>query len=217
MQDSTALKKIEEKNKQFLVEKIIHRVEFENFYQSNPEQKPEMIDTIESNYRVARRVYQHLYLDVAELFYEYIQSIDSYEQQDIEEDMKYNGWGAVENIKTIKDSTRLLNIFQDFYAATGSLPTFNELLIVPEGDAQPEEIINLKQLYDLFKNTSSHGVVSLPILGLLFYFFKKEEDLVYVKRANAELYKNLSFMTLSGGRGLEFQAASDLIGQLSLP
>ena len=77
MQDSTALKKIEEKNKQFLVEKIIHRVEFENFYQSNPEQKPEMIDTIESNHRVARRVYQHLYLDVAELFYEYIQSIDS--------------------------------------------------------------------------------------------------------------------------------------------
>ena len=217
MQDSTALKKIEEKNKQFLVEKIIHRVEFENFYQSNPEQKPEMIDTIESNYRVARRVYQHLYLDVAELFYEYIHSIDSYEQQDIEEDMKYNGWGAVGNIKTIKDSTRLLNIFQDFYAATGSLPTFNELLIVPEGDAQPEEIINLKQLYDLFKNTSSHGVVSLPILGLLFYFFKKEEDLVYVKRANTELYKNLSFMTLSGGRGLEFQAASDLIGQLSLP
>ena len=113
MQDSTALKKLEEKNKQFLVEKIIHGVEFENFYRSNPEQKPEMIDTIESNYRVARRVYQHLYLDVTKLFYEYIQSIDSYEEQDIEEDMKYNGWGAVENIKTIKDSMRLLNISQD--------------------------------------------------------------------------------------------------------
>ena len=166
MQDSTALKKLEEKNKQFLVEKIIHGVEFENFYRSNPEQKPEMIDTIESNYKVARRVYQHLYLDVAELLYEYIQSIDSYEQQDIKEDMKFNGRGAVENIKTIKDSVRLLNIFQDFYAATSRLPTFNELLIVPDGDAQPEEKINMKQLYDLFKNTSSHGIVSLPFLGL---------------------------------------------------
>ena len=93
------------------MEKIIHEVEFENFYRSNPDQKPEMIDTIESNCNVARRVYQHLYLDVAELFYEYIQSIDSYEQQDIEEDMKINGWGVVENIKTIKDATRLLNIF----------------------------------------------------------------------------------------------------------
>ena len=76
------------------MEKIIHGVEFENFYLSNPEQKPEIIDTIESNYRLARRVFQHFYLDVVELFYEYIQSIDSYEQQDIEEDMKYNGWGA---------------------------------------------------------------------------------------------------------------------------
>ena len=165
MLDSTALRKLAEKNKQYLVEKIIHGVEFENFYRANPEQKPEMIDTIESNYVVARRVYQHLYLDVAELFYEYIQSIDPCKQQDIEEDIKINGWGAVENTKTIKDATRLLNIFQDFYTATGRLSTFNELLIVPDGDAQPEEKINMKQLYDLFKNTGSHGLVSLS-----FYF-----------------------------------------------
>ena len=174
-----------------------------------------MISTIESNYKVVRRVYQHLYFDVAELFYVYIHSIDSYEQQDIEEDMKMNGWGAVENIKTIKDSMRLLNIFQDFYTTTGRLPTFNELLIVPDGDAQPEEKINMKQLYDLFKNTGSHGLVSLPFLGLLFYFFETEKDLIYVKQATMELYRNLSYMTLSGGRELEFQAVSDLFGQLS--
>ena len=89
--DSAALKKVEDRNKQFLIEKIIHRVEFENFYQANPEKKPEMIRTIERNYKVAWRVYQNLYFDIAELFSEYIQSIDSYEQQDIEEDMKING------------------------------------------------------------------------------------------------------------------------------
>ena len=81
------------------------------------------METLESNYKVARRVYQQLYYDIAELFYEYIQSIDLYKQQDIEEDLKINGWGAVENIGTIKDSMRLKNIFQDFYAATGRLPT----------------------------------------------------------------------------------------------
>ena len=91
MLDSVALKNLEDKNKQFLVEKINHQVQFENFYQANPEQKPEMIKTIESNYKVARRVYQHPYFDIAELFYKYIQSIDSYEQQNIEEDMKING------------------------------------------------------------------------------------------------------------------------------
>ena len=108
-----------------------------------------------------------------------------------------------------------MNIFQDFYTATGRLPTFNELLIVPDGDAQPEEKINMKQLYDLFKNTGSHGLVSLPFLGLLFYFFESEKDLVLVKEATTELYKNLSYKTLRGGRQLEFQAASDLIGELS--
>ena len=102
------------------------------------------METLESNYKVARRVYQQLYYDIAELFYKYIQSIDLYEQQDIEEDLKINGWGAVENIRTIKDSMRLMNIFQDFYAATGRLPTFHELLVVPDDDAPPSEKINLK-------------------------------------------------------------------------
>ena len=87
MLDSVALQKVEDKFKQFLAEKIIHGVEFENFYQANPEQKPEMIKTIESNYKVARRVYQILYFDIAKLFYEYIQSIGLYERQDIEEDI----------------------------------------------------------------------------------------------------------------------------------
>ena len=86
---------------------------------------------------------------------------------------------------------------------------------MPDGDAQPGEKINMKQLYDLFKNTGSHGLVCLPFSGLLFYFFKKENDLVYVKCATTELYKILSYMTLSGRRQFEFQAASDLIGQLS--
>ena len=133
MKDSVALKKIDDKNKQFLVEKLIQGVEFENMYETHPEKNPEIMETLESNYKVARRVYQQLYYDIAELFYEYIQSIDLYEQQDIEEDLKINGWGAVENIRTIKDSMRLMNIFQDFYAATGRLPTFNELLVVTRG------------------------------------------------------------------------------------
>ena len=188
MLDSKALEKLESKNKQFMIEKIIQGVEFENAYQSNPEKNPEMIRTIESNYRVARRVYQQLFLDIAELFHEYIESIDFYEQQDIEEDMKTNGWGTVENIRTIKDFVRLLNLFQDFYTATRRLPTFNELLVVPDSDAQPEEKINLKQLYDMFKNTNSHGIVSLLFLGLFFDYFHDEN--------RTELYKNLSYMTL---------------------
>ena len=116
----------------------------------------------------------------------------------------------------MKDSMRLLNIFQDFYTATGRLPTFNELLIVPDGEAQPgENEINMKQLYDLFKNTDSHGLVSLPFLGLLLHFFESSQDLQYIKDATTELYKNLSYMTLSGSKNLEFDAVSDFIARLS--
>ena len=68
MLDSAGLKKVEDKNKQFLIEKIIHGVEFENLHQSNPEKNPEIMETTKSNYEVARRVYQYLYYDIAELF-----------------------------------------------------------------------------------------------------------------------------------------------------
>ena len=33
---------------------------------------PEIMETIESDYTVARRVYQHPYYDIAELFFEYV-------------------------------------------------------------------------------------------------------------------------------------------------
>ena len=216
MLDSVGLKKVEDKNKQFLIEKIIHGVEFENLYQSNPEKKPEMMETTESNYKVTRRVYQYLYYDIAELFFDYIKSLDSLEQQDIDEDMRINGWGSVEKISEVQDSMRMLNLFQDFYTATGRLPTFNGLLVVPDGDAQPgENKVNVKQLYDLFKNTSSHGLVSLPFLGLLLHFFESSQDLKFIKNATTELYKNLSYMSLSGARNFKFDAVSDFIAHLS--
>ena len=107
-----------------------------------------------------------------------------------------------------------MNIFQEFYVATGRLPTFKELLVVPDGDALPNEKINLKHLYDLFKNTASHGLVSMPFLGLLLYYFQDEHKLGIVKYATTELYKNLPYTTLSGERPLEFQAISDFIGEL---
>ena len=49
--------------------------------------------TVEKNYRIARRVYQQLYLDVAELSAEFIRSLSSSELQDFDEDISANGWG----------------------------------------------------------------------------------------------------------------------------
>ena len=41
------------RNKQFLREKIIHSVEFQNPYMNSIEQKPEIIDIVETNYKIA--------------------------------------------------------------------------------------------------------------------------------------------------------------------
>ena len=123
---------------------------------------------------------------------------------------------SAEKILEVKDSMRMLNLFQDFYTAAGRLPTYNGLLVVPDGDAQPgENKVNMKQLYNLFKNTRSHGLVSLSFLGLLLHLFESSQDLKFIKDATTELYKNLPYMSLSGARNFEFDAVSDFIAHLS--
>ena len=214
MLDSVGLKKIEEKNKQFLLEKIIHGVEFENLYATDSERKPEIMSTIERNYRIARRVYQQLYLDTAERFADFIRSLSSFEQQDLDEDIRANGWG-IKKISKVSDAQEVLQIFQDFYSITGRLPLSNSLLVVPDGDAPPEEKLNMRHFYDLFKNTNSHGIVSMPFLGLIQYYLE-ENDHSLTKNATSELYYNLSYMTLSGGRDFIFDAISELTASLSI-
>ena len=80
---------------------------------------------------------------------------------------------------------------------------------MPEG----EEKINLKQLYEIFKDKNSHGLVSLQFLCALEIFFRVDKSIA--KSAITELYKNFSNETLSGARDLNFQAVSDLISEVS--
>ena len=73
----------------------------------------------------------------------------------------------------------------------------------------------MRQLYDLFKNTSSHGLVSLPFLGLL-QFYLEENDQSLIKNALTELYQNLLYSALSGAIDFRFESASDLTARLSI-
>ena len=86
---------------------------------------------------------------------------------------------------------------------------------MPDGDAPPEEKLNMRHLYDLFKNTNSHGIVSLPFLGLIQYYLE-ENDHSLIKNATSELYFNLSYMTLSGARDFRFDDVSELTARLSI-
>ena len=213
MLDSVGIKKIEEKNKQFLIEKIIHGIEFENLYAKSSENKPEILSTIERNYKIAGGVYQQLHFDTAELFAEFIKSLTIFELQDLDEDIRANGWG-IKKISEIQDSEETFKIFQDFYSSTGRLPLSNTL-VVPDGDAPPEENLNMRHLYEMFKNTNSHGIVSEPFLGLIQYYLE-ENDQTLIKNALSELHYNLSYMTLSGGRDFRFDAISELTARWSI-
>ena len=57
------------------------------------------MEKIESNHRVARRVYQHLYYDIAELFFEHFQSMSALEQQAIDKNMRINGWDQLKKFQ----------------------------------------------------------------------------------------------------------------------
>ena len=72
----------------------------------------------------------------------------------------------------------------------------------------------MRHLYDLLKNTNSHGIVSLPFLRLI-QFYLEESDQTLTKNAISELYYNLSSMTLSGARDLRFDASSHFTARLS--
>ena len=111
MLDTVGLQKVDEKKffLKFLIEKIIHGIEFKNLYETNSENKPKILSTIERNYRIARRVYQQLHNDTSELFADFIRSLSVFEIQDMNEDIAANGWG-VKKINEVTDSQEMLNI-----------------------------------------------------------------------------------------------------------
>lgn len=79
---------------------------------------PEIIETIESNYWIARRVYQQLYIDIPELFADFIRSMNSFKFHNTDNDIKANGWGRkkLTDVNNAKDFT---TIFRTFYQITG--------------------------------------------------------------------------------------------------
>ena len=168
---------------------------------------------VETNYKIARRVYQDLHIDVCDLFQEFFRSLRPQNIPVMDDDVKSNGWG-VKNILNIKNSLELLNIFQTFSHTTGRLPLSNRLLIVPDGDAPVGgDRVNMKILFGMFRHTHLHSLISLPFLGGIHYYFDATDQRL-IKYALTELYRNLSCITLSGARDFEFNNVSDFTARI---
>ena len=63
------------------MKKIIHSIEFNNLYEISIEKTPEIINMVESNYKISRRVNQSLFVDADDSFIEYIHLLDPDEIQ----------------------------------------------------------------------------------------------------------------------------------------
>ena len=137
-----------------------------------------------------------MFVDVADIFIQYINTLDLDEIDQLDNDLKANGW-SVKSVVEIKDSVALLCIFQMLYYYKGRLSLTNGFLAIPDGETPLGlEKISLKSLYEMFKDTKCHGLVSLQFLSVLNIFY--DGDVKLSKDMITELYKNLSLETLSG-------------------
>ena len=125
---------------------------------------------IEKNYRVCKRVYQALFYEIAETFIQYVNTLAPDEIEQLDADLKTNGWG-VKSIVEIEDCIELLKLFQLFYYFNGRFPLTNGLLLIPDGETPDgSKKISLKNLYEMFKDTECHGLVSVQFLSALNVF-----------------------------------------------
>ena len=195
VRDKTGFQKIEEKDKQFLIENYIRKIENKNAYEIKTEKEPENMLEIEKNYRVCRCAYQALFYKIAETFIQCVNTLAPDKIEQLDADLKATGWG-VKLIVEIEDCIEILKLFQLFCYFNRRLPLTNGLLPIPDGETRDgSKKISLKNLYEMFKDTDTHELVSVQFLSALNLFFGG--DIQLSKDRITELYKSLSLKTLS--------------------
>lgn len=164
--DFVGLVEIQERDWQYLIENFIARRENFNIKVEITEKESKTLKEIEINYKICRHVYNLIYKTIFENFQEYLRTLDFNELEELNSDIKRNGWGH----KTIQeyDSTfELMKSFNIFNYLNGRFPYNNDLLWAPDGD-KPDFIlggkISIKRLYELFRGIRSHGLVLIQFL-----------------------------------------------------
>ena len=114
-----------------------------------------------------------LYYDIAENFKSYLESLDFDKITALNLDIKANGGGLLP-IEQYPDLVELLKAFDLFYYVNGRLLFTTGLLTIPDGyvpNFVKDQKISIKDFYERFRCTTSHGLVSVPFLPALNLFF----------------------------------------------
>ena len=107
--------------------------------------------------------------------------------------------------------------FDIFYFVNGRFPTAGVHTFIPRADLPMEvngEELNIKKLYEKFRTTNSHALVSSQFLAALNIYFGGDPELS--RRLLTEFYQNMKVSTLSTDGAFTFDAFTDLSTSLNL-
>ena len=173
-----------------------------------------MIQDMSKNYRLLRRVHHDFYTTIAENFKLYLSNLTQSEFDEIDSDIISSGLNSLQNVE--KD-TELLMLFYFFYFINDRFPTTAVHTFIPRADLPMEVIgeeLNIKKLYENYKATKSHALVSFQFLAALNIFFGGDPELS--RRFLTEFYQNMTVSTLSTDGAFTFDAFTDLSTSINL-
>ena len=169
-----------------------------------------MLKTMTKNYKILRRVHNDLYKTVAENFKYYFDNLNETDLGEIEAHTVSSGLNSPKNVQ---NASELLILFDYFYFINGRFPTTNEHTFVPRAKLPLEvngEELNIKNLYEKFRGSDSHGIVCSQILAALFCFFNGGGE-KKARKFLSDSYQNGTVGALSTDHSFQFDAFTDLL------
>ena len=213
--DEVVMEKFQNRDWQYLIESLIYKVEKEkDYYTIKTTEDSEMIQDMSKNYRLLRRIHHDLYTAIAENFKLYLSTLTQSEFDEIDSDIISSGLNSIQNVET---ATELLMLFHIFYFVNGRFPTTGVHTFIPRADLSMEvngEELNIKKLYEKFRTTNSHALVSSQFLAVLNIFFGSDPELS--RRFLTEFYQNMTVSTLSSDGAFTFDTFTDLSTSINL-
>ena len=137
-----------------------------------------ILENIESNFKISRRIYAILYQDICHAFQELLQFLDFDEIQALNLNIQANGGGML-LIENYADPTELLQVFDLFYYMNGRFLFTTGLLPIPDGDFPAfvgDQKISIKKLCKQFRSGLSHGIAALPFICALNLFLSCDPE-----------------------------------------
>ena len=137
-------------NWQCFIEQIIRQVDKLKKDQIDNDKSLYILQKIEYNFRVSRRIYAALYQDIYQAFQRFLHSLDFDEIQALNLNIKANGRDLLP-IENYPDATELMQVFDVFYYIKGRFSFTTGFLPIPDGNFPAfvgEQEISIKKLYE---------------------------------------------------------------------